>query len=247
MTTSAAAATDAARRMASASELRDRTATRDAQSVAIHEVHLTSIDDFVRELRKDAEAGVIRDGVVRYSIVDGRASEADVMRASRPGRLHVEQFEGRPTPYLRKFVEVAYIARDQLVKVSRYCGVALDPSYFDKLPGGRPLTEATALAIQEYSRAVLKVVDEYRDLDLRSGAVYVADGSAWSAAPDLEIAPVPVERCATCDELIYYKNEAWRHKATGRAEHLVDGRGTRGQARKVLHHLADPQEAGRMV
>jgi hypothetical protein len=221
---------------------------RDANTVTVYEIHLTDIPEFVRRLVADFKAGIIEHNEVWFAIVAGKASEADVMRLKHPDSTqHLESFERREAPYQRRWVEASYFRHNRQVKVSHYCGVVLDQGLMTKLPGGRPLTEQCALAVQEHTRAILRAEDENKGLIVQTGAVYVADGRNWHQTPDLEIEAAPQERCASCDEIIYYANEQWRHKATKRAEALKPGVGFRGRDIKELDHLADPTEKGRLV
>lgn len=231
---------------ASHGELDARARSRGSRVMSFHEGHVTSVAEFVRLFEADVAAEVVENRELWYAVVDGFASEADVKRAGgNTGNL--SYFEGRESPYLRKFVEAVYFRHNKLIKVSHYCGVFLPEEHHARLPGGVKHTEATVLAIEEASRPILRAADQHPEIELRHAAFYVSDGKDWHQSPQLDVAPAPVERCATCDELIYYANEQWRHKATGRAEALVNGRGLRGQPMKKLDHLADPTEQGRLV
>lgn len=235
---------------ASHGELDARARSRGSRVMSFHEGHITSVDEFVRLFEADAKAGAIENNEVWYAVVDGLASEGDVMRAmpsTGAGHRGAPSFDNRESPYLRKFVEAVYFRHNKLIKVSRYCGVVLPEELHQRLPGGVKLTEATVLAIEEASRPILRALDAHPEIQLRHAAFYVSDGKDWHQAPRLDIAPAPQERCITCDAEIYWANEAWRAKSTRRAEHLVNGKGLRGQPMKRLHHLHDPQIKDRLV
>ena len=228
-------------KQASPAELLDRTSQRGSRSIGQFFVPFTDVDDYARELKRDFEIGAIVDNIVRAGTHHaGFANQADVEGTWSAGGHRKQPW------YSRVYVESSYIARGQQVRMERYCGVALVASAPEVAwPFGRPLSEATALLVDETHRKLANALDGLT-VDLRSGVLMIADG-VWLPEPDETIAAAPQERCATCLEDIYHSNGQWRHKSTRRAEHLVDGHGLRGQPMKRLEHLADPVEKGKLV
>lgn len=229
--------------LAPATELIDRTKQRGSQAVEQFLVPFTDMAEYLRDLKADydAEPCAIQDKIVRVSTNTSRASQEDIEGPGSAGGHRLNPW------YRRVYVRCTYVARGQLVQLSRYCGVALsDAAPEGAWDYGRPLSEASALAVQEMHTKLANVLETMRDLDVRGGGFMIADG-VWLPEPDETIAAAPQERCATCDQPIYFANLQWRHKATKRAETLVDGHGLRGQLMKVLDHLADPTEKGRLV
>lgn len=222
-------------------EAQEQAHKRDA-SVASTETRWTNPADFIADLKADAGNGAIEDNLVRLCIVNATAT--------------VEQVEGRWTPggmrpvltYLAKHVEASYRARGSLHKLSCYCGVALKDNVTDPewIEAGRPLTEATAKALQQALRRVQTALAPL-GLEVRGGGFAIPDG-AWTAHPDGAIEAPPTLTCATCEGRIYFANNAWRHEDTGQAEVLIDGETNRyGRVLKVVHHMADPEEVGRTL
>lgn len=231
---------------ASPAELRDRTRARDAQDVRTYEVRFTDIDSFLEDLERDAER--IEDGIVRLAVVNFPASDQQVSDAFGSG---FNPHGDRHNPlYRTKTLQVAYLVRGQLVKLQHDCGIALTDKVAERFgqacaDAGIEHTRRCAQALLEAANKVQRKLESIKGLDLRGGGLFVEDGS-WRADLDHAIEQLPRSLCATCGEDIYYSNNAWRHKATGQAELLVDGEGRYG-AVKRLDHLADPEEAGRQI
>lgn len=227
---------------ASPTELRDRTRARDATDVRTYEVRFTDIDSFLEDLGRDAER--IEDGIVRLAVVNFPATHEQVMGQWTSGGDRLNPL------YRTKTLQVAYLVRGQLVKLQHDCGVALTDNVAQRFgqkyaDAGVERTRACAEALLEAANKVQRKLEAIKGLDLRGGGLFVEDGS-WRADLDHAIEQLPRSLCATCGEDIYYSNNSWRHKATGQAEHLVDGEGRYGPIQK-LDHLADPEEVGRQI
>lgn len=228
--------------LASPSELRDRTRTRDAQDVRTYEVRFTNVDAFLDDLKADAKSGAIEAGIVRLAVVNFPASDQNVSDAFGDGfNPHGDRHNHL---YRTKAVQASYLCRGQLVKLTAECGIALADNVAERFgqqyaDAGIERTRQCAERVQEVSQKLLKAVDGIDGLDVRGGGLFVEDGP-WRGDADHAIEALPQERCATCQCVIYYSNHAWRSKETRRAEHLVDGRGLRGQPMKRIDHYHDP-------
>ena len=210
--------------------------TRDAASVSVYEIRFTDPVDYIRELTADARQGVIEDGIVRLAIINAPAS--------------LEQIEGKPTagghrtsPWFRaKYVASSYLARGQLIKLSAYCGVSYIGQEEPKELQLQLMREC-AQALQENLRKVQRPLEKLEGIDLRGGGLYVEDPTEPWLAPFLAaIEPLPQPVCKHCHALIYYANEAWRHKSNGRPEVTVGAVGRTGNRIQRLDHYAEPAD-----
>jgi len=233
---------------ANASELRDRTRTRDAQDVRTYEVRFTDVDSFLDDLERDAKRDAIEGGIVRLAVVNRPASEQQVSDAFESG-FNPNGDSHNPL-YRVKTLQVAYLARGQMVKLQHDCGIALSEGAATRFgqhyaDAGVEITRRCAEALLEAANKVQRKLESIDGLELRGGGLFVEDGP-WKADADHAIQSLGKQTCATCGGVIYYSNNAWRHYDTGLAELLVDGRGRYGAIKK-LDHLADPEEAGRQI
>lgn len=224
-------------------EVLEQVQQRGSRSIGQFFVPFTSIEDYARELKKDHDAKSIVDNIVRAGTHNtGHASIQDVDGEWSPGGK-------RDNPWFsRVYVESSYLARGQQHRFETYCGVALKAWVADEkaLAYGTPISEATALRVQEAHTKLGNLLAPMKDIDLRSGVLMISEG-VWLPEPDETIEAAPQERCITCDTPIYFANEAWRAKSTKRAEHLVDGHGFQGRRIKQLHHLHHPTEKDKQV
>lgn len=212
------------------------------------ELHFTSIEDFLDELRADHGAGDqgeshVKDHIVRLALRTSTASLGQLY----PKQQYVPGAD-RPAPFMRsRFVEASYVSsRDQLVKVSAYCGIEADG-----YPEGGPAAmyarfEATALKAKETTHKLQAAFAALPGLVVRGGGLFVENG-AWTASPESPIEAPPEQMCATCRAPIYFANNLWRHTGSKQAEAYNLGMPTPTGRRKLLDHLADPEVAGRKV
>lgn len=201
-------------------------------------VHHTDPASFLDDVIADAKLGAIEHKIVRRAI---RTTSATLAQVEYP---KVSAGGHRDTPAFRaKHVIASYQARGQLVQLDVYCGVYWARQDEAPTEAHAELTKQTALQLQATLRRLVVPLMKL-DLDVRGGGVAIQDPSDHWLAHYLESieTPAPVV-CQHCGEEIYYSNEAWRHVATKRAEHLVDaiGRGT-GKVVKKVDHYAEPEE-----
>ncbi|HEY8768736.1 MAG TPA: hypothetical protein VIP09_16005 [Dehalococcoidia bacterium] len=216
---------------ATPAEIRDQVHKRDA-TVSQFSVRFTNPSEFVEDLKRDHRAAAITDSILRVAIVNRLATLEEVNGGWLPGGDRVAK------GWQAKSVTASYLCRGQLVKLSSYCGVALQEE--SGLRDPRELTPATALQLRDTLQKVLGAADALKGLEVRGGGLYVDDGE-WVATPDEAIEAAPKDVCITCGVDIYHANEAWRAKETKRAEHFVSGRQPSGRMSRVLGHLHDPQ------
>lgn len=222
-------------------ELGNALRKRDGEPVGQFEVRFTDPSAWCDDIEADYRLHAIEDNLVRLAVINTPASMQQVM-----GEFVAGPHRTNPM-YLCKFVEASYQARGQLVKLSCFCGVALIADAPEKAqPYGRPLTEATAKALQAATRKVLSTLAKLPDIETRGGGYYVQDGP-WTAWPETPIEEPEQLVCATCGVGIYWSNNAWRHEDTRRAEAWVDDGMDGRRPRKKLDHLADPDEPERML
>lgn len=150
------------------------------------------------------------------------------------------------------------------MKLSRYVGIV------DHRPDLHQEMSSETLEAERAIVEQLRAAFDGHQLDVRGGA-FLSDGT-WSAAYDEEIEEAPEYWCASCRSSIYFANEQWRHRESGRSEVWDslpcdkcggEGRVTVGMRqvrdrpcdkcrvtpgyRQVLNHLADPRTEGRTV
>lgn len=221
-------------------ELHDATAPRDARSVAATEVRTTDIESAVQWLEADAAAGVITDNLVWLSRTGGPANVEQVVG-------HYVSGGERDAPGWRSvFVELAYLARGQLHKLSVYCGIA------SRDGGMGERTLLTAQRVQETERRLQTVLARLRQdhgLEARGGgALHLHDLAPWLAHPDDSITAAAPITCAVCGEVIHYSNGQWRD-GSGRYEvgksvpcnRCINGQ-TRGRQCQVCHGSGTRQQ-----
>jgi hypothetical protein len=219
-------------------EATEATHKRDGEPVGQFDVRFTDPKAFVQDLKSDHRLGAIEHNLVRLAIVNGPANEGQVDVAFG-GQMPAPRVGDRHNPFFRsKYVEAAYQARGQLVKLSCYCGIApVDDAPDKTLENSAAITDATANAIQAATRIVQAALQQLDGIETRGGGFYVQDGS-WTAWPDSAIEQPPSETCGVCSVAIYYANEHWRDES-GRFEVLKDAKGRYG-TRKVLDHVHGP-------
>lgn len=224
-----------------AAELRDSTARRDAQSTSPYEIRFTDPAAWLASLDADVALDAITDNIVWLSVTTGPATLEQVeAKWSAGGNREVRTFGSR-------YVTANYIARNQMLTLSAYAGVVWTEG--EAVGFAREKSEQTAMRLQEVMRKVQVGLSHHKGLQVRSGgAMHLhTDLESWQAHPDASI-EVPQElTCADCKEPIYWANNAFRHKATGRAEVNVERPGRGGRQVLALHHLASPDEAGKKV
>jgi hypothetical protein len=223
-----------------APEAQTATHKRDGEPVGQFEVRFTDPKAFVQDLKADHRLGAIEHNVVRLAIVNGPANDGQVDVAFR-GQMPAPRVGDRHNPLFRsKYVEAAYQARGQLIKLSCFCGIApVDDAPAKTQENAATITEATAQAIQGATRIVQAVLQQLEDVETRGGGFYVQDG-AWTAWPDSPIEAPPSETCGVCGVAIHYSNGAWRDESM-RSEITVDAGfrpGTRVMRKRLDHvHL----------
>lgn len=229
-------------------EIREHTRAQDAQSVAPFQVRHTDPDSYLDDLARDEAAGDI-EGDVRLSIVRRVATLEQITGNWQPGG-------NRPvTTYRACYVESSYLARNQLVKLSAYCGVAFlgkEPAsqgeYFTNRHEYR--LKQTAETAERVSSTMRRVQLELtkRKLTARGGGMYIEEGNAaWVADWQETIEAAPEPECATCHDRIYFANGSWRHASTRRPDATRPEITKRGNTILALDHLADPEEVGRTI
>lgn len=190
------------------------------------EVRYSRPDEWLRELQTDVADDVVEDGLARIAITHSQATEADLrpwMKGSPDG--------GRPTlPWFTvRWVQAAYVARGQLVKLSGHCGVIC--LIADAMSSGLGWKHKSPPAQEERRQVWMKTNRETEDVELalsrqltesvealglkvRTGNMHGFDPN-WRAQDVNEImAPAPQTNCATCSQPIYFSNEQWRHRET---------------------------------
>jgi hypothetical protein len=224
----------------SPSELRDATANRGAQVVGHFVTQMTDPDAWIEALKLDADD--ITDNDVWLADSSGEATIAE-------GEGHyVTGGDRKSERYQRKYFEASYLCRGQIRKLSHFCGVV----WFDGPAQGAALERSTATGakLTGVRNKVETALSPYTGLRKRYGGslAYHNVEQGWQAHPGQAI-EVPQEMtCATCAEVIYHSNNAWRHKGSGRAEVNISRPGRDGRtAVLALHHLASPDEVGKQI
>ena len=232
-------------------------------AATVHDLRFIRPEEFIEELRLDLAAGGVEDRIVRLAQFEQQATQGEI----EPRRGYDTR---AALGWHVVWIECSYVSsRHQLVKLSRRVGCRWLGEDSQRL--GRPTStgaEASAeveLRAKEVYRNLRRPLEEMRTpegerLDLRGGGLYVEEGP-WAAPPEAVIETPAPEACATCKAEIYFANNQWRHKSSGRAEVLeegdcggCDGTGEQGPRRRrcahcggsgralnALHHYADPE------
>lgn len=214
---------------------------------SLFELHFTRVDAFLEEVRLDTEDDVIQAGIVRVAVVSGHA----------PGKAP-------PAVAQSWYVESSYVSgRQQLVKLSLYAGWKWTRAVRDEQE--RKHNEKIDLEIRELLLKIQAGLQKVPNIRLRGGSLVEAH-DIWQPEPNAQITSPDELVCATCQEAIYFANEEWRHQQSKLAavyeakvcpacndtrevpfrpgRRRVCPRCLLGQP-KDLHHLADPEKAGR--
>lgn len=190
-------------------EARTASHKRDGEPVGQFEVRFTDPKAFVQDLKADHKLGAIEHDVVRLAIINGPANDGQVDVAfGYP--LPAERVAGRHNPLFRsKYVEAAYQARGQLVKLSCYCGIApVDDAPAKTIAAAHEIAEATAQTVQRALRIVQATLQQL-GIEPRGGGFYVQDG-AWTAWPDAPIeTPVVTLPCGICGVELHMAQGRW--------------------------------------
>lgn len=218
-------------------EATEATHRRDAQSVTPWEVRLTDVKAWAEALDKHVERGLVEDNEVWFSVTSSVAT--------------VDQVEGKPTPgghreapyFASRFVEVSYVARSKLQKLSVYCGVSWQREAQSETARALKavMVQQCAEAVQMAVRAISVVLSRHPQLEVHSGAslhLHNIDDGPWMAGPGTQVDVPPSETCGVCGVEIHYSNQHWRDDDM-RYEVLKDVSGRYGK-RKALDHVHAP-------
>jgi hypothetical protein len=186
-----------------AAEIKEQTKPRDARSVAASEVRTTDITSAIQWLQADAAAGNVEDNLVWLARTAGPATVEQVLGHWAPGG------DREAHGWQALYVELSWLARGQLHKLSSYCGIAAR----DGREG--EISQKTALRLRETEHRLQAVLSQLR----KDHAIVVRGGGAmhlhdidqpWQAHPDELIQPPATDTCAVCSEPIHYSNGQWR-------------------------------------
>lgn len=220
-------------------EAADLARTRDA-SATPYATHHTDPASYIADLRADHELGAVDDGYVRLAIVARQASLQELY-----GTQWVPGGDRPSFGFSSKRVTSSYFSRGRLVTLVVYCGVSWTLKAEPRGTNAATLTQETALKLTA-TQARIKAAIKELGLQQRGGDVVIDEGVAF--IPDeyetVEDGDTFGERCASCDKLIYYANNEWRHEDTKRAETTIAAV-RNGRAIRQLDHVADPTEVGR--
>jgi len=168
-------------------------------TTSLFEIHFGTPEQFLAELAADVEDDAVTGNIVRLAIVSGQP----------PGGVFGMD---RAKSW---YVEASYTStRNQLVKVSIGCGWFGAPgSQFVNADENEGDVKNRLRQISHKLEAGIRLHPAIR---LRGGSLREGDG-AWSIG-EADIEDVPAEICASCQEPIYFANEAWRHEGSKQAE-----------------------------
>jgi hypothetical protein len=141
------------------------------------------------------------------------------------------------------YVEVSYVARSKLQKLSVYCGVSWQREAQSETARALKavMVQQCAEAVQMAVRAVSVVLSRHPQLEVHSGAslhLHNIDDGPWMAGPGTHVDVPPTETCGVCGVEIHFSNEHWRDDDM-RYEVLKDVAGRYGK-RKALDHVHAP-------
>ncbi len=222
-------------------EAQQQTSRRDAQSVTPWEVRFTDVKAWAEALDKHAGRDLIEDNEVWFSVTSRVAT--------------IDQVEGKPTPgghreapyFAARFVEVSYVARGKLQKLSVYCGVSWQRESPSETARALKavMVQQCAEAVQMAVRAVSVVLSRHPQLEVHSGAslhLHAMDDGPWVAGPGAQIEAPPTVQCGVCGEALHFANGAWRDER-GKAEAMTpNGADYNRRPKYKLDHVHRPAE-----
>lgn len=220
-------------------EAQAQTSRRDAKSVGNFEVRFTDVDSWVNALELDEKVGAIADDIVWVSVTAATATFDEVAGRMMPGG-------SRHNPlFASRYVEATYIARGQLQKLSKYCGISwqAEPPSAKGRENMAPRVQECAQAIQETTRALEVVLSGHPELQVRyGGSMHLHNlDEAWMAGPHGKVEPPEKPKCAYCGVDIYWANGHWRGPDR-KFEVYTRGFNERGREGPIFDHEHAPEK-----